>query len=136
VPLALYLDDCAYSKKLVRLLTAAGHTVVVPAEAGLTGRDDAAHFAYACEHGLIVVTRNAADFHALHEQTLARAADHPGVFAVYQDNNPNRDMSYQEIVAAIGRLEATWSASGQSLGNNFHTLNAWRVPAPPAPDPG
>jgi hypothetical protein len=33
--LNLYLDDCAYAKRLAQMLRAAGHTVIIPADAGL-----------------------------------------------------------------------------------------------------
>ena len=44
--LRLYLDDCAYSKRLRRILLEPpnAHHVVIPADAGLSGADDPTHF--------------------------------------------------------------------------------------------
>jgi putative tricarboxylic transport membrane protein len=54
----MYLDDCAYAKGLVRVLEAAGHEVVTPAQAGLTGRDDPVHFRHAANNSLVLLTKN------------------------------------------------------------------------------
>jgi predicted nuclease of predicted toxin-antitoxin system len=79
VALNLYLDDCANSDILARLLTQAGHTVVRPADAGTACAADDVHFRYAQGHGLVLITKNPKDFHALHNQDQ----NHPGIFAVY-----------------------------------------------------
>jgi hypothetical protein len=52
----VYLDDCAYDKELVRSLEQAGHQVVTPAQARITGRTDDVHFRYAGAHGLVLLT--------------------------------------------------------------------------------
>jgi predicted nuclease of predicted toxin-antitoxin system len=126
VTLALYLDDCAFSHDLRRLLLAAGHSVVVPADAGLTQVSDDRHFAYAVGHQLIVVTKDPADFQLLHEQTLLAGAHHPGIFAVYQDNDPSRDMSNGDIVNAIANAEAWYGGQAGGLTDLFLSLNACR----------
>jgi len=116
--LKIYLDDCAYAKSLVTLLRTAGHEVVTPADAGTSGKADEIHFQHAEEHGLILLTRNPDDFAALHEAN----PEHPGILAVYQDNDPDRDMSYGDIVRALANLEN----AGIPLEKSFHVLNAWR----------
>jgi predicted nuclease of predicted toxin-antitoxin system len=58
VALNLYLDDCANSDLLADLLTQAGHSVVRPADVGLTGEDDDVHLGHAIQHGLILVTKD------------------------------------------------------------------------------
>jgi predicted nuclease of predicted toxin-antitoxin system len=116
--LKLYLDDCANARTFVRLLQEAGHQVVTPAQAGIAGVADEIHFAYASANGLVLVTKNPSDFHELHQ----RDRNHPGVMAIYQDNDPTWDMSHADIVRAIANLEtATVPLPGQ-----FHCLNAWR----------
>jgi hypothetical protein len=90
----------------------------------LTGQDDAVHFDYAQREGRIVVTKNPDDFRELHRSVNGR---HPGVIAIHQDNDINRDMNYQDIVAAIARLEQTYTQAGQSLAGQVHDLNQWRV---------
>ncbi len=66
--LNLYLDDCANSDLLARLLTQAGHTVVRPTDAGIAGEADEVHFRHAQMHGLVLITKNPKDFRALHNQ--------------------------------------------------------------------
>ena len=121
MPLNLYLDDCADSDLLCDLLRNAGHTVVRPRDAGTTGEDDDVHLAYAVRNGFVLITKNPADFLALHNLD----PNHPGIFAVYQDNDITRDMSDAEIVGAIGKIEAT-VPHGYPIAGEFHTLNNWR----------
>lgn len=118
--LKIYLDDCAYSRKLRELLEKAGHEVHIPAGAKppLTGANDAVHFAYARQNNFIILTLNPSDFLALHKQYPS----HQGIFVVYQDNDITKDMSYREIVAAIRNLQST----DVSLANGFWVLNAYR----------
>ena len=117
--LELYLDDCADSTLLDLLLRQAGHTVVRPNDAGISGQHDHIHFAYALQHGLVLLTKNPRDFLVLHRQN----PNHSGIFAVYQDNHLGRDMTPADIVAAIARIEA---AVGYPIAGEFHNLNAWR----------
>ena len=114
----IYLDDCAYDKELVRYLEKAGHHVVVPAQVGITGQADEVHFRYATDHGLVLLTKNPDDFLELH----AKAPDHAGLLVIYQDNDPDRDMTREEIVRAIGNLEK----AGVGFFGNVYVLNAWR----------
>ena len=44
---------------------------------------------------------NPADFKALHDMN----SRHAGILAVYQDNDPSRDMSNTDIVRAIRNIE-------------------------------
>ncbi len=118
--LALYLDDCAFSHELRRLLLKAGHDVETPADVHppLTGEDDAAHLAHAKAVGCVILTLNPRDFKELHDQD----PDHPGILAVYQDSDSSKDMGYQEIVQAISNLGST----GVSIVGGFWSLNAYR----------
>jgi len=68
------------------------------------------------EHTLL--TLNAAEENQLHFQF----PDHPGILAVYQDNNPAKDMSYTDIVQAIANLEQL----GIALAGGFWPLNRYR----------
>jgi hypothetical protein len=112
----IYLDDCAYDKELVQRLEAAGHQVVTPAQAGITGQPDEVHFRHAAEHGLVSLTKNPDDFLELH----GKNASHAGLLVIYQDNDPDRDMNNAEIVRAIGNLEAAGATFSGMV------LNAWR----------
>lgn len=123
--LRLYLDDCASSRSLCDLLRGAGHTVVTSADAGLRGEDDEVHFDYAIRERFALVTYNAKDFQTLARLRREAGDDHPGVIAIYQDNNPRRDMTDQDIVAAIAFLEQC-SGGQEGIANGFHSLNAYR----------
>ena len=118
--LALYLDDCAFSHELRRLLLKARHDVETPADVhpSLTGEDDAAHFAHAKAAGRAILTLNPRDFKELHDQD----PDHSGILAVYQDNDPAKDMGYHEIGQAISNLGST----GVSIVGGFWSLDAYR----------
>lgn len=126
--LRLYLDDCANDGHLRALLQAAGHTVIIPAEAGTIGRNDDIHLRYAIEHDLVLVTMNARDFLALHQAN----SQHPGIVLIYRDNDVVRDMTNQDIVQALALLEQAYQGVG--LANLVHVLNPWRT-APSAADP-
>jgi hypothetical protein len=69
-----------------------------------------------------IITKNSADFQTLHFDNPA----HFGIFAVYQDYDPNRDMSDAEIVKAIGKVEAASQTGGDPIPGHFHILNNWR----------
>ncbi|MCI0376755.1 MAG: DUF5615 family PIN-like protein [Gemmataceae bacterium] len=116
--LRIYLDDCAYARTLVEMLRGAGHEVQTPIEAGITGMDDAVHFSHAMRNSQVLLTKNPNDFEILHQAQ----SQHAGIIAIYQDNDPSRDMNYAEIVQAIRNLEN----AGIDIGNTFHVLNAWR----------
>ena len=115
--LRLYLDDCVDNARLFTLLQENGHHVPRPRDVSLTGASDITHFTYAHEHDLILITANPRDFESLHEQY----PDHPGIFAIYQDNDP-RDMTLAEIVQAIQNV----MAAGVPIAGQFVTLNSWR----------
>lgn len=122
--LKLYLDDCSNSDLLANLLRQAGHEVVRPTdeEVGLTGEYDDVHFAFAAAHGLTLITKNPADFKALHDLDQR----HSGILAVYQDNDPSRDMSNADIVRAIRNFEDAVQHGGPPIHGEFHILNDWR----------
>lgn len=118
--LNLYLDDCAFSYTLRRLLLEAGHIVQIPAAVTppLTGASDESHFVYAQATNQVILTKNPADFNALNQ----KFPNHAGILAVYQDNDPTKDMSYADIVRAISNLEQT----GVTIAGGFWSLNAYR----------
>ena len=116
--LKIYLDDSAYDKELVRCLEQAGHQVVTPVLAGITGQPDEIHFRYAIHHGLALLTKNPDDFMELHD----RDSKHMGILVIYQDNDPDRDMNHGDIVRAIANLVN----AGITLLGTVQVLNAWR----------
>ena len=114
----IYLDDCAYSKRLKHQLEVAGHQVQTPFEAGISGQPDHIHLRYAAEHGLVLLTYNAADFLDLHD----RHPDHAGILIVYREADLTRNMSYADIVRAIENL----TASGVPIAGRLYVLNHWQ----------
>jgi hypothetical protein len=79
------------------------------------------HFHYAQTHGLVLITKNPRDFLVLHNQDPI----HSGIFAIYQDNDPTRDMRPADIVGAIAKIEDAVQY-GYQIAGAFHNLNAWR----------
>jgi len=118
----LYLDDDSAKGALVLRLRKAGHQVVTPADATLSGAADPSHFLHAVQNGLILLTRNHDDFKVLHLLIQATQGRHTGVITVRYDNDPKRDMKDVEIVRAIRNLEQ----SGSPVANEFHILNHWQ----------
>jgi len=104
---------------LVGKLIAAGHDVQTATQANVVGVRDDVVFATAIRNDRIILTSNCADFIAISDALNTQGVQHPGVFLVFLQNNPNRDMSYDEIVKAIENLEATQLP----LANTYHSLN-------------
>jgi hypothetical protein len=88
----------------------------------LDGADDRVHFDFAAANGHTIITKNPADFKDLHDLDQR----HFGIFAIYQDNDPSRDMSNADIVRAIKNLEEAVQQGGPPIQGEFHTLNDWR----------
>ncbi|HET89829.1 MAG TPA: hypothetical protein ENN99_03690 [Chloroflexi bacterium] len=114
----IYLDDCAYSKRLKRQLEAAGHQVQTPFDAGLSGQPDDVHLGYAAEHGWALLTYNADDFITLHEQSSA----HAGLLIVCQDADMTKNMRYADIVQVVQNL----AASDVPIAGQLYVLNYWK----------
>lgn len=115
--LKLFVDEDIQDKLLVKLLRNAGHDVITVNEAGLGGSPDSIVLDYARTNDRLVLTYNCNDFEELHKvQPL-----HPGILAVYRDNNSSKNMSFKEIVKAIANLEAAM----MPLANQFISLNQW-----------
>jgi len=118
----IYLDDNLSERTLAALLVRAGHTVVRPADVGLTAAKDPRHLSHAVRAGLVFLTADDDDFHDLHELILAASGTHPGILLVHYDNNSKRDMRAVHIVRAIRHLEQ----AGFVTTNEIVILNHWR----------
>ncbi len=118
----LYLDEDTANRRLVTLLSNAGHSTAVPTDARLSGASDARHLIYTIQRSLVLMTRNHDDFFDLHEMVLTAQGMHPGILIIRLDNDPTRDMTPRQIVTAIGHLEST----GIPLANQAYILNHWR----------
>lgn len=109
--LELLIDEDTLSKVLVKMLFEAGHNVQTVNEVGLSGEPDPIVLDYARKNQRILVTRNCQDFEDLHLEN----SEHPGIFAIYENQDHSKDMSRQEIVKAIANIEAASIHGGQSL---------------------
>ncbi len=118
----LYLDDNSTDKSLAGLLRKVGHTVVIPADVGLSKRSDACHQEYAVANGLVMLTADCDDFDELHKLVLTAGGSHPGILIVRYDNDPTRDMKPKHIVTAIRKLEQ----AGVDPRDQLIILNQWR----------
>jgi predicted nuclease of predicted toxin-antitoxin system len=114
----LLLDEDSQSNALVRLLLAANHDVETATGAGIAGSGDAVVLDYAKCTERVLLTRNGRDFLLLH----ASDKRHSGILIEYRGADPTKNMTRQQIVAAIGNIEASgWNLSGQII-----SINAWR----------
>jgi predicted nuclease of predicted toxin-antitoxin system len=118
----LYLDDDSAKASLVKLLQKAGHQVVIPVDAGLSGASDPHHLTHTVQNQLVLLTKNHDDFEDLHLLLQTAGGKHAGVLVVRLDNDPSRDMKDRDIVRAIANLET----AGVPVANEFHILNHWR----------
>lgn len=131
--LRLLIDEDSQAKPLVSLLKKAGHDVETANEAGLSGKEDFLVLSYARTANRVLLTQNCDDFEgegcavarripnhlveALHQAN----SKHPGILAIYQNNNRSKDMSRKELVKAIANIET----AGIALANQFISLNQW-----------
>lgn len=118
----LYLDDDSASAVLIRRLSAEGHDIRTPANAGIAGQEDATHLMDAIRTNRALLTRNHDDFDLLHDLVLLAGGHHPGILVVRGDNDPTRDMSPGAISRAINNL----TASHVPIADVLHVLNHWR----------
>jgi hypothetical protein len=118
----LYLDDDSAAALLARLLRQAGHDVEIPANAGLSGEDDAVHLTHAVKEDRVFLTGNHRDFLNLHNLVMQVNGHHPGILAVRRDNDPRRDLTPTGTVRAIRNLEA----ANVPVADEYVILNHWR----------
>lgn len=118
----LYLDDDFIEGVLVKLLRKAGHDVIIPADASLSGADDPAHLTHAISTGRLLMTYNHDDFEQLHSLIRTAGGRHAGIIVVRKDNDRRRDMTERRIVHALANLIAT----GNAIADQFTILNQYR----------
>lgn len=114
----LLLDEDSQGRVFTRLMREAGHDVETVNDAGLVGKPDPVVLAYAKQAGRVLLTRNGVDFAALHQADSA----HPGILIEYQHDDISKNMTNAQIVAAIGKIEASdWDIRGALV-----SVNAWQ----------
>lgn len=108
--LSLLIDEDSQDRILVAKLKEAGHDVVTAKDAGLLGQPDSAVLAHAVASKRAVMTRNCDDF-CSEAAALKRAGrHHHGILLRYEKNDPEKDMSYDDIVRAVGNIDRVVSA--------------------------
>jgi predicted nuclease of predicted toxin-antitoxin system len=117
-----YLDDDVAGQLLASALRKAGHDVVLPADVGLAGSEDAVHFAFAVRQQRVLLSRNYTDFENLHDLVVAVQGHHPGLFIIRRDDDPRRNLTPRIIVRAIANL----IAAAIPIGDCCIILNHWR----------
>jgi hypothetical protein len=122
MPLSIYLDDSLDADLLIVLLRNAGHTVISPRDVGTSRADDDVHLEFAAQNGYPLLTANINDFENLHADFQSQGRSHSGIFLVHYDGDVTKDMTFRDIVRAIGNL----LASGVPIPNEVHALNHWR----------
>lgn len=116
--LRLLIDEDSQGRILVSKLRSDGHDVLTVGEAGLRGEDDRTVFQVAQECERATLTHNCRDFLTL---AAEHTGQHFGILLVYQENDPLRDMSADEIVNAISNLERTGiDLRGQTIALNHY----------------
>jgi hypothetical protein len=119
----LYIDDDSIDPHLIRLLRHDGRDVQAPADVGLAGRSDQVHLAHAIRERRAILTRNSADFEALHDLVVFAAnGHHAGILVVLFDNNPRNNMSAGDIARAVRNPEK----AGVPIADSYHELNHWQ----------
>jgi predicted nuclease of predicted toxin-antitoxin system len=125
--LNVLIDEDSQSKILIRLLKDAGHSVLTVADLGANSKSDPEILKLAAENDRVLLTKNCADFAELHKSNLIC---HSGIIAIYQNANPKKSMSYDQIVAAIDNFEkSNTPVHGQFIDLNHYRLN--KTPSPP-----
>lgn len=106
---------------MVSKLRNAGHDILTVSEVDLIRKRDEIIFQYAIEQQRIVLTTNCDDFIILANTATMAQKSYPGILLVYRYNNPNKDMSNEQIVMAVSNLEKT----SITIANNYHSLNRY-----------
>ncbi|HEY9786414.1 MAG TPA: DUF5615 family PIN-like protein [Candidatus Obscuribacterales bacterium] len=124
--LKLLLDEDSQERILVAKLKKAGHDVVTAKEADLLARLDSEVLAYAVDNGRIVLTRNCEDFCNEAASFKEKGQAHHGILLRYEKNDPKKDMSYDDIIKAIAKIEKAVARGDLVLANHEISLSYYR----------
>ena len=113
----LLLDEDTQARRLVLLLRGEGHDILTLGETGQVGASDPEVMRIAVATDRVLLTRNCADYLALHRGL----GDHPAILCVFQDADPTKSMSWHDIARALKNLET----AAVPLQGQFMALNAW-----------
>jgi predicted nuclease of predicted toxin-antitoxin system len=116
------VDENMNSPQIAARLRAQGHDPVLAGDVGLLSVSDPRVLIGAIAQALPVLTRDAEDFHDLHDLLMAGGGHHPGILLVRFDRDPRHNLTDRGIATALKRLEA----SGVPITDHMHVLNQWR----------
>lgn len=117
--LAVYLDEDAARRALVRALEARGMNVLTAVEAGRTGASDVDQLLYATSEGRVLYSYNIGDFMALHSTLLREGKTHAGLILASQ-----RGYSIGDQVRLLLRISSERQAD--DMRNRVEFLGNWR----------
>jgi hypothetical protein len=104
---------------LLQALRLRGADVQTAFEAGLVGRPDEEHLAYAAEEGRVLYTFNVRDFMRLHGEYMTAGREHAGI--VFGDQ---QRFGVGEQMRRLLRIISLRSA--EELRSSYEFLNAWQ----------
>ena len=103
---------------IVQSLRVRGFDVLTAQEAGMVGRPDADHLAFATGQRRVLCTFNIGDFWALHSEYLLAGRSHAGIVLM-----PQQRYTIGEQLRRLLRLAA--SLSSDAMLNQAEYLSAW-----------
>ncbi len=106
---------------LVAALRPRGVSVITALDAGLIGKPDAEHLAFATADARSVYTFNVCDFYRLHERWISAGREHAGMILA-----PQQRFSVGELWRRILRLRAAMTA--ENMRNHAEFLGNWGRP--------
>jgi len=101
----LYFDDDIEIVVVCEELKQRGFDVIRASEAGMRGKPDFEHLAFAVQQERAIVTGNRGDFLRLHAEYLTQGRSHCGMVIVIQ-----QQLSFGELLKRFHRLLSTRSA--------------------------
>lgn len=124
--LNLLIDEDSQDKILIAKLKAAGHNVLTAKDANLIGRQDADVLAYAITNNRVVLTGNCDDFCDEASLLKSKGGHHHGILLRYVKNDPEKDMTYDDIVRAVTNIDEAVKAGELLLSDLEISLSYYR----------
>ncbi|MBE0608929.1 MAG: DUF5615 family PIN-like protein [Dehalococcoidia bacterium] len=118
MPFPLYFDDDVESRALAGSLTARGFDVLRATDAGMRGKTDAEHLAFAASVGRVLYTANRGDFLRLHAQWISERRSHARIIILTQQRySPGEQLRRLSLLLA--------QRSSQEMHGRVEFLTSW-----------
>ena len=114
----LYLDEDGMERDLVRALRARQVDAITALCAGMIGRGDPDHLAFASAQGRVLFSYNASDYYRIHTELLTTGKSHAGIILA-----PQQRFSIGELTRRLLRLMSARSA--EQMNNQVEFLSSW-----------